>query len=108
MTKYVKENEYLLSKNTIKINDKKTTDYTITDYLIQRPNNRALTMPVGLLIYNLGNLNYDSIHQQKLKDFVHTLDESDGMKRKKAKTAKDPQLDQAMFNWFLKNIMSLI
>ena len=40
--------------------------------------------------------------EEKLKDFVHTLDESDGMKRKKAKTAKDPELDKAMFNWFVQ------
>ena len=100
MTKYVKENEYLLSKNTIKINDKKTTDYTITDYLIQRPNNRALTMPVGLLIYNLGNLNYDSIHQQKLKDFENRNNFWDRLLSKK-QTLKSIYRKKKFNDWLL-------
>jgi len=31
--------------------------------------------------------------EQKMCDFVNTVDSSDGMKRKKARTASDPELD---------------
>ena len=33
---------------------------------------------------------------QKLYDFVDTIDCTDGMKRKKARTANDPELDKAL------------
>jgi len=40
--------------------------------------------------------------EQKLRDFVDTVDSTDGMKRKKARTANDPELDKAVFTWFVK------
>ena len=40
--------------------------------------------------------------EQKLRDFVDTVDSSDGMQRKKARTANDPELDKAVFSWFVK------
>ena len=33
--------------------------------------------------------------EQKLRDFVDTIDYTDGMKRKRARTASDPELDKA-------------
>ena len=35
-------------------------------------------------------------------DFVDTIDPTDGMKRKKTRTANDPELDKAVFTWFVK------
>lgn len=99
-TKYVKENEHLLSKNTIRIDGKKTSDYTITDYLIQRPNNKPLGVPIGLLIYNLGDVNYDSIHQEKMKKFENRNNLLDRLLSKK-QTLKSINRKKNLNNWFL-------
>ncbi len=40
--------------------------------------------------------------ESKLRDFVHTVDESDGMDRKRARTAENPTLDSAMYTWFVQ------
>ncbi len=40
--------------------------------------------------------------EKKMRDFVDTVDSSDGMKRKKARTANDPELDKAVYSWFVK------
>lgn len=53
--KYVAENEHLLTKNTITINDKKNVDNDINSYLIQRPNRLTLGVPIALHFYNWGN-----------------------------------------------------
>lgn len=99
-TKYVKENEHLLTKNTIKIDGKKTSDYTITDYLIQRPNNKPIGVPVGLLIYNLGDLNYDSIHQKKIEAFKNRNNVWDKLFSKK-QTLKSINRRKNFNNWLL-------
>ena len=41
--------------------------------------------------------------KENLCDFVHTVDSTVRMKRKKARTAKDPQLDKVVFRWFVKD-----
>lgn len=53
--KYVKENELLLTKNTIYVDSEKNSDENITELLIQRPNAKALGIPLSLYFYNLGN-----------------------------------------------------
>ena len=53
--KYVKENELLLAKNTVYIDSVKTSSENISELLIQRPNAKALGMPLSLHFYNLGN-----------------------------------------------------
>jgi hypothetical protein len=58
--KYVPENEHLLTKNTIIVNDKKTIDNEISDYIIQRPNQLVLGLPLPLHFYNIGNKNFET------------------------------------------------
>ncbi|WP_028887919.1 translocation and assembly module lipoprotein TamL [Tenacibaculum ovolyticum] len=53
--KYVKENELLLSKNTIYVDSIKNSDENITEFLLQQPNAKALGIPLSLYFYNLGN-----------------------------------------------------
>lgn len=53
--KYVKENELLLAKNTVYIDSVKNSSGNITELLMQRPNAKALGMPLSLHFYNLGN-----------------------------------------------------
>jgi len=58
--KYVPENEHLLTKNTIVVNNKKTIDNEISDYIIQRPNQLVLGIPFPLHFYNIGNKNFET------------------------------------------------
>ncbi len=55
--KHVKENELLLTKNTVFIDSTKNTSENITELLLQRPNAKALGIPLSLHFYNLGNPN---------------------------------------------------
>ncbi|MBA6155840.1 BamA/TamA family outer membrane protein [Tenacibaculum sp. S7007] len=55
--KYVKENELLLAKNTVFVDSTKNNSENITELLMQRPNAKALGMPLSLHFYNLGNPN---------------------------------------------------
>ncbi len=40
--------------------------------------------------------------EQKLRDSVDTVEATDGMRRKKARSPNDPELDKAVFTWFVK------
>ncbi len=42
--KYVPENEHLLIKNKVYVNGEKDMDNEINDYIVQRPNQRVLTL----------------------------------------------------------------
>ena len=53
--KYVKENELLLAKNIVYVDSTKNSSENITELLRQRPNAKALGMPLSLYFYNLGN-----------------------------------------------------
>ncbi|MCD8415104.1 outer membrane protein assembly factor [Tenacibaculum dicentrarchi] len=53
--KFVKKNELLLTKNTVYIDSVKNTNQNITELLMQRPNAKALGVPLSLYFYNLGN-----------------------------------------------------
>ncbi|WP_272151681.1 BamA/TamA family outer membrane protein [Tenacibaculum aiptasiae] len=53
--KYVKENELLLAKNTVYIDSSKNSSGNISELLMQKPNAKALGMPLSLHFYNLGN-----------------------------------------------------
>ncbi len=56
--KYVPEKEYLLKKNNIYINNKPNKNDKIGSYLVQRPNQSTLGVPLQLHFYNLGNPEY--------------------------------------------------
>ncbi|WP_291850200.1 BamA/TamA family outer membrane protein [Lutibacter sp.] len=58
--KYVSENELLLAKNAVFVNDKKNVNYEITDYIVQRPNQLVLGVPFPLYFYNIGNKNFET------------------------------------------------
>ena len=55
--KYVKENEQLLTKNVVYVDSVKTSTEAINELLLQKPNAKALGMPLSLYFYNLGNPN---------------------------------------------------
>lgn len=99
-TKYVKDNQFLLNKNTVNIDGKKTSDPEITSYLIQRPNTRLIGLPVGLGVYNMGRLSYDSIHQIKLDSFSNRNNFLDKLLSKK-QTLKILNRKKSINDWFL-------
>lgn len=57
--KYVGENEFLLVKNKVFVNDKKNVSNEINDYIAQRPNQVVLGVALPLHFYNLGNKNFE-------------------------------------------------
>jgi outer membrane protein assembly factor BamA len=61
--KYVDENEHLLTKNTIFVNDKKDVSDEINDYIVQRPNQLVLGIPLPLHFYNIGNKNFETDYE---------------------------------------------
>ena len=60
VVKYVPENEHMLTKNTIFVNNKKNSDDEINDYIVQRPNQLVLGIPFPLHFYNIGNKNFET------------------------------------------------
>lgn len=101
-TKRLQEDQLLLDKNKIIVNDKKTAKEEIYSYLRQSPNTKILGIPLSLHIYNLANPDYRTAFDNYLKKhpgLENTL--SDVLSRKQVKG-----LDNAYesFNkWFLKN-----
>ena len=59
--KRVPETDYLLTQNTVTINDKKDNRETIENLLYQQPNQKILGVPLRLKLYNLARPNIDSI-----------------------------------------------
>lgn len=66
--KRVPEDRYLLSKNTVYINEKKDKTETINNLLYQKPNSKLLKTPLRLHIYNLARPNIDSIVNANLDE----------------------------------------
>ena len=52
--KRVKENEQLLTKNTVIVNGEKTSDPKLDELVVQKPNSKHWGFP-SLYFYNLGN-----------------------------------------------------
>ncbi|MEL0457510.1 BamA/TamA family outer membrane protein [Flavobacteriaceae bacterium SZ-1-7] len=65
-TKRVAEDEYLLTKNSVTINDKKDNSVAINSLLHQKPNRKIAGIPLRLHIYNLARPNIDSILEEKI------------------------------------------
>ena len=55
--KRVKDSDYLLTQNTIVINDKKSNNTDLIELLVQKPNSKTLGLPLSLYFYNLGDNN---------------------------------------------------
>ncbi|MGV6845730.1 MAG: translocation and assembly module lipoprotein TamL [Lutibacter sp.] len=100
--KYVPENKHLLTKNKVFVNNKKKVDNEISDYIIQRPNQLVLGIPLPLHFYNIGNKNFQT-------DFNKWKKEKPGwykfttavFSEKQAKGLR--KFKYNMHNWWLKN-----
>ncbi|WP_317044451.1 BamA/TamA family outer membrane protein [Olleya sp. 1-3] len=102
--KRVAENQHLLTKNTLTINDKKVTNDTISNLLYQKPNSRLpipyTNIPLKLYFYNTARPNMDSILNEKY------YSNPDKMKRK-SRFLSRKQLDKRIesksnFNKWIK------
>lgn len=56
-TKHVTDGEFMLKENIIFIDSVKSKSGNLEKYILQKPNTRLLTLPLGLYFYNLGNPN---------------------------------------------------
>ena len=63
VAKRVAEDEYLLNKNTIKVNNQKSNNIDINNLLYQKSNRKIAGFPLRLHIYNLARPNRDSIFE---------------------------------------------
>ena len=57
-TKRVAEGDYLLEKNNVIVNDKKTSRPEVLSFIRQKPNQKVLGFPFSLHLYNLGNRDF--------------------------------------------------
>ena len=64
--KRVPENSYLLTENTIYVNNEKIDDAKIENFILQKPNASLFGLPLGLYIYNLAKQNPEEDFQRWL------------------------------------------
>jgi outer membrane protein assembly factor BamA len=69
--KRLNDNEHLLTKNTIYVNDKKNNTELVNNLVYQRPNGTLLGFPLRLHLYNLARPNIDSILNAKYHNPEH-------------------------------------
>lgn len=99
--KRVPEGKKLLIDNTILVDSIAPKDPRVATLLVQQPNNRILTIPVGLHVYNLARPNRDSIYLKWMQENPEAL-----QRRNKLLSQKQTiQLGQGLvaFNSWLKN-----
>ena len=100
-TKYVPEGAYLLKKNEIYTDGKPLVNSEVKNFIIQRPNQKSLGLPLSLYFYNLGNKAYEKTYSEWLQKHPKTVERF-------KKVFSEKQLHQvgnsyASFqNWFLK------
>lgn len=100
--KYVGENEFLLTKNKIIVNDKKNGSDAINDYIVQRPNTLVLGLAIPLHFYNLGNKNFEAdFDQWKLDSPGWYNFTTDVFSEKQTRGVRN--FKYKMHQWILKN-----
>ncbi len=65
VVKKVPTDKYLLTKNTLEVNNKKVNDENLTSLIIQQPNSSILGFRLRLHLYNLAKENTDSLFKAK-------------------------------------------
>ena len=100
-TKYVPEGAYLLKKNEIYTDGKPFVNSEVKNFIIQRPNQKSLGLPLSLYFYNLGNKAYEKTYSEWLQKHPKTVERF-------KKVFSEKQLHQvgntyaSFHNWFLK------
>ena len=100
--KYVGEEEFLLVKNKVVVNDKKNVSDGINDYIVQRPNSLVLGVAIPLHFYNLGNKNFEADFEQWKEDSPGWYNFTTGVfSEKQARGVRN--FKYKMPQWILKN-----
>jgi len=101
-TKRVPDGKYLLEKNKLVVNDKKTSNLEIRSYLRQKPNQKVLGIPFSLHLYNRVPQNYET-------RFEKWLEENPKTKKNFTKVFSEKQVKglgrsyRGINDWFLRN-----
>ena len=101
-TKRIPDDKYLLSKNTVIVDKKKTSNDEVLSYLRQTPNTKILGIPISLHIYNFAKPNYEI-------KFQEWLDKKPSRKQKLINVFSKKQVKamekayNGVNSWFLKN-----
>ena len=101
-TKRVPDGEYLLEKNRVIVNEKKTSNQEISSFLRQKPNTKVLGIPFSLHLYNRVNPNYET-------RFEEWLAENPKREKKLTKIFSKKQVNgmsrsyRGINSWFLRN-----
>ncbi len=62
--KRISDKEYLLDNNAIYVNDKKSKNLALYSYIVQRPNQKTLGLPIALYVYNWANPNFEESFEE--------------------------------------------
>lgn len=62
--KRLSDNQYLLTKNNVVVNNKKTNDLEVLSFIHQRPNQKVLGLPFALYVHNWANQNFETTQQE--------------------------------------------
>lgn len=98
--KYVHENENLLKKNTISVDEKKKIESELNSYLVQRPNQSTLGLPLSLGFYNIGNLDFEKTFDEWKENHPGKTKSYDKIFSKK-QTKVIYNTHKGLNNWFL-------
>lgn len=85
-TKYLKQNEFLLEKNTIKTDNKAVSPSEFSAYIRQRPNKSILGIKLYVRIYNLVNPEKEAIREAKRQKKLDLINEE---RRRELKPEKE-------------------
>ncbi|MDB3913394.1 outer membrane protein assembly factor [Flavobacteriaceae bacterium] len=100
--KRVNDAKYLLTQNTIIINDKKNTNTDLIELLVQKPNSKTLGLPLSLYFYNLG----DNKKPEKASDWGNLKPKTYNFIKTIFSEKQSISFANSMIrlnNWFLKN-----
>ncbi len=100
--KRVKDSEHLLTKNTILVNDKKTTDSELNELVVQKPNSKTLGIPLSLYFYNIGNPNNPKTATEWGKKRIKTYNFIKSVFSEKQSISFANSMI-GLNNWFLRN-----
>jgi hypothetical protein len=100
--KRVKENEHLLTKNSVVVNGKKTTDPKLQELIVQKPNSKTLGIPLSLYFYNLGDKNKPQTPSEWGKKKPKTYNFIKSLFSEKQSIAFANSMI-GLNNWFLRN-----
>ena len=103
--KYVPENENLLKKNTIIVNDKNNNKSEITSFLRQKPNSTTLGVPISLFLYNFGNLEFEKTFDEWIANHPKKSQSFDKMFSKKQNYVIY-KTNRSINNWFHKKFQA--